>query len=66
MTKPHETRCRGALAVIRPGGRGAAAQEFPARPVQLMVAFPAGGSTDVGARIVAAIAEKELGQPMWW
>jgi tripartite-type tricarboxylate transporter receptor subunit TctC len=30
--------------------------------VQLMVAYPAGGSTDVAARIVAAIAEKELGQ----
>jgi tripartite-type tricarboxylate transporter receptor subunit TctC len=27
-----------------------------------MVAYPAGGSTDVAARIVAAIAEKELGQ----
>jgi len=29
-----------------------------------MVAYPAGGSTDVGARILAAIAEKKLGQPM--
>ena len=38
------------------------AQAFPTKPVQLMVAYPAGGSTDIGARIVAAIAEKELGQ----
>jgi len=29
-----------------------------------MVAYPAGGSTDVGARILASIAEKELGQPI--
>jgi tripartite-type tricarboxylate transporter receptor subunit TctC len=29
-----------------------------------MVAYPAGGSTDVGARIVASIAEKGLGQPL--
>jgi tripartite-type tricarboxylate transporter receptor subunit TctC len=29
-----------------------------------MVAFPAGGSTDIGARVVAAIAEKEIGQPI--
>jgi tripartite-type tricarboxylate transporter receptor subunit TctC len=29
-----------------------------------MVAFPAGGSTDIAARIVAAIAEKDLGQPI--
>ncbi|HSE94563.1 MAG TPA: tripartite tricarboxylate transporter substrate binding protein, partial [Methylomirabilota bacterium] len=43
---------------------GAAAQDYPTKPVQLMVAYPAGGSTDVGARIVAAIAEKELGQPI--
>jgi tripartite-type tricarboxylate transporter receptor subunit TctC len=41
---------------------GVNAAEFPARPINLMVAFPAGGSTDVGARIVAALAEKELGQ----
>jgi len=38
------------------------AQQYPTRPVQLMVAYPAGGSTDVAARIVAAIAEKHLGQ----
>jgi tripartite-type tricarboxylate transporter receptor subunit TctC len=38
------------------------AQQYPTRPVQLMVAFPAGGGTDVAARIVAAIAEKHLGQ----
>ena len=38
------------------------AAEFPARPINLMVAYPAGGSTDVGARILAAIAEKIAGQ----
>jgi tripartite-type tricarboxylate transporter receptor subunit TctC len=38
------------------------AQAYPNKPVQLMVAYPAGGSTDIAARIVAAIAEKELGQ----
>lgn len=39
-------------------------QTYPTKPVMLMVAYPAGGSTDVGARIVASIAEKELGQPI--
>ena len=43
---------------------GSAHAQFPERPVQLMVAFPAGGSTDVGARVVASIAEKILGKPM--
>jgi tripartite-type tricarboxylate transporter receptor subunit TctC len=38
------------------------AQAYPVKPVQLMVAYPAGGSTDIAARIVASIAEKELGQ----
>ncbi|HZN29954.1 MAG TPA: tripartite tricarboxylate transporter substrate binding protein [Xanthobacteraceae bacterium] len=42
----------------------AGAQAFPNRPVQLMVAYPAGGSTDIAGRIVAAIAEKSLGQPI--
>ena len=40
------------------------AQDYPTKPVSLMVAYPAGGSTDVGARIVAFIAEKGLGQPL--
>jgi tripartite-type tricarboxylate transporter receptor subunit TctC len=38
------------------------AQAYPTKRVQLMVAYPAGGSTDIAARIVASIAEKELGQ----
>jgi tripartite-type tricarboxylate transporter receptor subunit TctC len=38
------------------------AQSFPTKPVQLMVAYPAGGSTDIAARIVASIAERDLGQ----
>ena len=40
------------------------ADDFPNRTVQLMVAYPPGGSTDVGARVVASIAEKILGKPM--
>ena len=39
-------------------------QGFPTRPITLQVAFPAGASTDVGARIVAAIAEKDFGKPV--
>ena len=41
-----------------------AAADFPSKPLQLMIAYPPGGSTDVAARIVAAIAEKQLGQPI--
>ena len=45
-------------------GALAFAQDYPTRPITLMVPYPAGASSDVGARIVAAIAEKQLGQPI--
>ena len=54
----------GAAAALALNIAGAIGQDFPNRPIQLMVAYPAGGSTDIAARIVAAIAEKELGQPI--
>ena len=53
-----------AAAALALGAVPAAAQEYPNRPIQLMVAFPAGGSTDIGARVAASIAEKAIGQPM--
>src|SRR5262245_8483252 len=53
-----------ALALAATTGSVGARQDFPSKPVQLMVAYPAGGSTDIAARIVAAIAEKSLGQPI--
>src|SRR4030043_1530862 len=43
---------------------GAFAQDYPTKPITLQVPYPPGGSTDVGARILAAIAEKDLRQPM--
>ena len=53
-----------AAAALALAASTACAQQYPTKPVQLMVAYPAGGSTDVAARIVAAIAEKAIGQSM--
>jgi tripartite-type tricarboxylate transporter receptor subunit TctC len=54
----------GTALMLAAAAGNAGAQDYPNKPVQLMVAYPAGGSTDVGARIVASIAEKALGQPI--
>jgi tripartite-type tricarboxylate transporter receptor subunit TctC len=51
-----------AAAMIALMASSAGAQTYPTKPVQLMVAFPPGGSTDVAARVVASIAEKAIGQ----
>lgn len=40
------------------------AQEFPSKPVNLIVPWPAGGSTDVAMRAIAEVAAKHLGQPI--
>src|ERR1700716_3248488 len=42
----------------------AAAAEYPARPVSLIVAFPPGGPSDVLARIVGKKIGELLGQPI--
>lgn len=49
-------------ALVFAAAPAVAQKAFPDRPITLMIAYPAGGSTDTGARIVAAIAEKILGQ----
>ena len=42
----------------------ASAEEFPSRPITLIVPVAAGGPTDVAARILGSVAEKELKQPI--
>lgn len=41
-----------------------AQRDYPAKPITLIVPFPAGGPTDRHMRILADIAGKQLGQPI--
>ena len=42
----------------------ALAQAYPAKPIRLIVPFPAGGTTDLIARMVQAKFQEHLGQPV--
>ncbi|GKS75252.1 tripartite tricarboxylate transporter substrate binding protein [Acidovorax sp. SUPP950] len=53
----------GAAALAAPA-LTARAQSFPARPIKLVIAFPAGGPTDITMRVLADSAGKALGQPV--
>src|SRR6266851_874083 len=58
---PFATAMLGVLLAV---GLSASAQDYPARPIELVVPFPPGGGADVGARMVAQIAGESLGQPI--
>ena len=53
----------GVTLVFLLGGMALAA-DYPTKPITLQVPWPAGGSSDMGARILAGIAEKKMGQPI--
>jgi tripartite-type tricarboxylate transporter receptor subunit TctC len=40
----------------------AQAQDWPSRPIRFIVPYPAGGSTDVGARVIGDYLSRTLGQ----
>jgi tripartite-type tricarboxylate transporter receptor subunit TctC len=40
------------------------AQDYPLRPITMIVPFPAGGGTDVVARIVSEHMSRTLGRPI--
>src|SRR3954447_16441397 len=43
----------------------AGAQSYPARPIRFVVPFPAGGSTDVGARLITENLSRAFGQQVY-
>ena len=52
------------LALCVLANSAALAQEFPARPITLIVPFPAGGGIDILMRALAEGAKTRLGQPI--
>jgi tripartite-type tricarboxylate transporter receptor subunit TctC len=59
---------RGLLALsaaaLLVGTRGAAAQEWPQRPIRMIVPFGPGGGADIIGRIIAQSLQEKLGQPV--
>ncbi|MFM2400322.1 MAG: hypothetical protein RL341_2479 [Pseudomonadota bacterium] len=54
----------GALLICALAANVAHAQAFPSQPIKLLVAFPAGGPTDITMRVLAENASKIVGQPV--
>ena len=55
-------RLAAGAAALPAVSRIATAQSYPARPVRIVVGFTAGGSTDIGARLIGQWLQERLGQ----
>jgi tripartite-type tricarboxylate transporter receptor subunit TctC len=64
MKRRQVLQALGGSAVALGVSPWARAQAFPSRPITLMIAFPAGGPTDITMRVLAENASKILGQPV--
>ncbi len=51
------------LVFVLPANRNARAQDYPARPVTLVMPYPPGGGTDFVGRLLMQGLERRLGQP---
>jgi tripartite-type tricarboxylate transporter receptor subunit TctC len=54
----------GLIAAGCGGQKQAQQKNYPTKPVQLIIPWPAGGASDLSTRALAKYAEKELGQPI--
>lgn len=64
MVKNLVSTCLVAAAAIGLSALSVSAESFPSKPIQLIVPWPAGGGTDLVARLVSSSAEKHLGVPI--
>lgn len=54
----------GLSATLAAAAFTAAAQSFPTKPIKIIVPYPAGGATDVAARMIQPGLQEQLGQPV--
>ncbi len=54
----------GCLSALLVAVGMASAQEYPSKPIEVVVGYPPGGGTDMIARAVADVAHKYVGQPL--
>ena len=52
------------LGLVLASGPRATAADYPDKPVNLIIPYPAGGSTDVTGRVLATAVKRALGQPV--
>ncbi len=64
MRRRQLVQLAGATLVVPAFGLQAQADTFPVKPIKLVIAFPAGGPTDITMRALADNASKILGQPV--
>jgi tripartite-type tricarboxylate transporter receptor subunit TctC len=62
IRRRHLPALASGLAASATAGARAQGTPFPDRPITMIVAFPPGGGTDVAARLLAKVMERELGQ----
>lgn len=55
-------RLAGVAGAVSTTARIASAQSYPAKPIRLLVGYPAGGQIDIVARLTAQFLSQQLGQ----
>src|ERR1700726_4145706 len=63
LPRRHVLQLGGAIAAATALAGRVSALDYPARPVRLVVGFPAGGPSDILARLIAQWLAERLGQP---
>jgi len=63
QTRRQFLRAAAFTTVVPPLSRIAKAQSYPARPVRIVVGYPAGGGVDITARLIGQWLSERLGQP---